>query len=112
MISNHIDTLYKLCRFCYQRMLSKDLSKKICGSHLLCSLVIKRAYLFYKIDFTNEISDLSKPKVVCSSCRNRLTGLESGKLSNEKWEHDRCSIEFSRNVDMPSYITRKGNPCT
>ena len=76
------------------------------------NLVIERAYKFYNIDLRAEIVDLYKPKVFCSSCRSRLSDLESGKLRTEKWHSDRSNIESNPNVEMPYKITRKTIPCT
>ena len=40
-------------------------------------LVIDRALKQYQIDFRFEISDLKKPKVLCSGCRTRLAYIET-----------------------------------
>ena len=78
----HVDSLYKVCRFCYTRLSSKDLPRK--NSRLTTTnLVIERAYKFYNIDLRAEIVDLYKPKVFCSSCRSRLSDLESGNFAHK-----------------------------
>ena len=50
----HVDSLYKVCRFCYTRLSSKDLPKKYLRL-TTTNLVIERAYKFYNIDFRAEI---------------------------------------------------------
>ena len=107
----HLDSLYKVCRFCYIRVSSKDKPKK----HLRqppTNLVIDRASKHYNIDFSAEIMDLNKPKVLCCSCRSRLTDLENGKLSNHKWTYDRANIESRLNIEMPFYITSNAYICS
>ena len=53
----HVDSLYKVCRFCYTRLSSKDLPKK--NLRLTpTNLVIERAYKFYNIYLRAEIVDL------------------------------------------------------
>ena len=106
----HVDSLYKVCRFCYIRLSPKDLPKKNLRQPPT-NLVIDRAYKFYNIDLRAEIIDLFKPKVFCCSCRSRLSDLESGKLNIHKWLSDRSNIESNLNVEIPCNITRKAILC-
>ena len=58
----HVDSRYKVCRFCYIRLSSKDLPNK--NLRLTpTNLVIDRAWECFNIDLRDEIMDLYKPKV-------------------------------------------------
>ena len=74
-------------------------------------LISKRAQEYYQINFTSEIADLCKPKVFCSICRARLSNLETGKLTIEKWEKDRPNVEFLPRVVDNLCITRSTLGC-
>ena len=68
-------------RLCYIFLSSKYLTKK--NLRLTpTNLVIDRAFEFYNIDLRAELVDLYRLKVFCSSCRSRLSDLESGKNGN------------------------------
>ena len=63
-----MDSLYKVCRFCYVRLSPKDLPKK--------NLRQPPTNLVIDIDLRGEIIDLFKPKVFCCSCRSWLSDLD------------------------------------
>ena len=72
-------------------------------------LISKRAQEYYQINFTSEIADLCKP--LCSICRARLSNLETGKLTIEKWKKDRPNDEFLPRVVDNLCITRSTLGC-
>ena len=74
-------------------------------------MISKRAQEYYQINFTSEIADLCKPKVLCSICRARLSKLETGKLTIEKREKDRPNVEFLPRVVDNICITRSTLGC-
>ena len=89
----HLDNLYRICRFCYNRLTSKTLPSESLRQPP-SQLISKRAQKFYQKNFGSEIADLNKPQVICSTCWARLSNLETGKLSLKKWEKDRPNVEF------------------
>ena len=89
----HIDNIYHVCRFCSNQLSSKAMPKES-RRQLLTQLVIDRALKQYQIDFKFQISDLKKPKALCSGCRTRLANLETGKMTGEKWKNDCLDIEI------------------
>ena len=106
----HLDILYRVCRFCYNRLASKALPKESLRQPP-SQLVSNRAHKYYQVDFASEVSDLLKPKVICSICRARLSNLETGKLTITKWEQDRSNVEFSRIIEESLCITRSTVGC-
>ena len=107
----HIDSLYRLCRFCFNRLSSQTIPKEAIRKPPT-QLVVERALKFYQIHFKVEISDMTKPKVICSGCRTRLANLETGKLTLEKFEKDRKNLEILPNIEDQQYSTRRITGCT
>ena len=106
----HLDNLYRVCRLCYKRLTSKALPRESLRQPP-SQLISKRAQEYYQINFTSEIADLCKPKVLCSICRARLSNLETGKLTIEKWEKYRPNVEFLPRVVDNLCITRSTLGC-
>ena len=107
----HIDSLYRLCRFCFNRLSSQTIPKEAIRKPPT-QLVVERALKFYQIHFKVEISDMTKPKVLCSGCRTRLANLETGKLTLEKFEKDRKNLEILPIIEDQQYGTRRITGCT
>ena len=106
----HLDDLYRVCRFCYNRIASKVLPK----DSLLqppSQFVSNRAHNYYQVDSASEVVNLLKPKDICSICQARLSNLEIGKLTITKWELDRSEVEFSRIIEESLCITRSTVGC-
>ena len=104
----HLEKLYCVCRFCYQRISGTASSIK---KQPLSLLVIDRTNKFYGIDFSFELTDLSKPKSLCSSCKRRLVRLDSGEITQEKWNELRSSIEFQPKLGKSLRDTRQTVLC-
>ena len=78
----------------------------------LSSLVVLRAKKFYSIDFSLELTDMSKSKSLCSSCKRRLVRLDSGDITQDKWAKLRISIEFQPMIDRQVRNTRQTVSCS
>ena len=85
--SYHIDSLYRVCLFCFNRISSKDLPKESIRKPLT-QLVVERAEKYYQTNFKLELSEITMPKVLCCGCRTRFANLDTGKFAFEKFEND------------------------
>ena len=54
----HIDSLYRVCRFCFNRISSKDLQKESIRKPLT-QLVVERAEKYFQINFKLELSEIT-----------------------------------------------------
>ena len=100
----HIDSLYRVCRFCFNRIYSKDLPKESIRKPLT-QLVVERAEKYFQINFKLELSEITMPKVLCCGCRTRLANLDTGKLALEKFENDRQALEILPIIGEQQYST-------
>ena len=105
----HLDKDYCVCRFCYGRISG---TVAITKRQPLSSLVVLREKKFYSIDFSLELTDMSKPKSLCSSCKRRLVRLDSGEIPQGKWAKLRISIEFQPMIDRQVRNTRQTVSCS
>ena len=69
-------------------------------------LVSNRAHKYYQVNFASEVGGLQKTKVIYSIYRARLTNLEIGKLTIEKWEQDHTNVEFLPTIEESLCIIR------
>ncbi|KAF4674535.1 hypothetical protein FOL47_009061 [Perkinsus chesapeaki] len=84
--SFHIDRLYRICRFCANRV---RLNKRQVRANPPTQAGRVLSKQFLGIDFEGELTDIRLPKVLCSSCRRRLTHLRDNHMSPAKWEERR-----------------------
>ena len=105
----HLDKLYCVCRFCYGRISCAVATTK---RQSLSTLVVQRAKKFYNIDFSLELTNLSKPKTLCNNCKRRLVRLDSDEITQEKCSKLRISIEFQPMIDRFVRDTRQTIVCS
>ena len=87
----HLDKHYCVCRFCYGQIYGIVATTK---RQPLSSLVVQQANKLFSIDFSVELTNMSKPKTLCNKCKRRLVRLYSGVISQDKWSKLRISIEY------------------
>ena len=102
---HHIDNLYRVCCFCFNRIPSKVLPKESIRKPLT-QLVVERAEKYYQLNFKLELSDMTMPKVLCCGCRTRLANLDTGKLALCKFENDRQTLEILPSIEDQQYSIR------
>ena len=73
----------------------------------LSSLVVLRANKFHGIDFSLELTNMSKQKHCVITVNRKLVRLDSGEITQDKWSKLRVSSEFQPMVDRQVRDTRQ-----
>ncbi|KAF4745423.1 hypothetical protein FOZ62_029140, partial [Perkinsus olseni] len=106
--SYHLEKLYCVCRLCFNRLPTKNRqSSGKAPSELVCT----RAKSFYQIDFYRELTNLTLPKVLCSSCSRRLSDFATLKQDPKEWDENKRHFVDALLMDTDSVVTRRTTIC-
>ena len=92
-----IDSQYRVCRFCFNIIYSKDLPKESIRKYLT-QLVVEET--------TVELTEITMLKILCCGCSTRLAILDTSKLALEKFENDRQALKILHIIGDQQYSTR------